>query len=74
MSRWTFTPEDREKPWCKRLTDEAETRLAELRTQNDADADAERTAKLRGQIKEVKRLLRALRDDNTTLTIDEAET
>lgn len=53
-----LTDGDRQGPTWMRLKKHYEERLATLRTQNDAALAAEKTAELRGQIKEVKRLLK----------------
>lgn len=42
----------------KRLTQELSAELQRLREMNDADMDPTRTASIRGQIKQVKNLLR----------------
>lgn len=50
----TLTKDERESPLWERLVEHHEKRLAVLRAKNDASLDAEETASLRGQIKEVK--------------------
>ena len=52
-----LTPADRNSPLWHRLKAHYEARLATLRSQNDNDKDEAETAKLRGQIGEVKKLL-----------------
>lgn len=47
------TPDYTTATWL-RFKEDAEARLAELRKQNDSDKPAEETARLRGQIKELK--------------------
>jgi hypothetical protein len=48
---------DRASPTWTKLREHYEKRLATLRAQNDNEQPAEETAKLRGRIAEVKRLL-----------------
>jgi hypothetical protein len=53
---------DKLNPLWARLSGHYRDRLAMLRAQNDADLSAEETARIRGQIKEVKALLSMGRD------------
>lgn len=53
----TLTQEDRDNPLWLKLKAEYEARLAQLRASNDTDKDEIATAKLRGQISEIKRFL-----------------
>jgi hypothetical protein len=48
---------ERESPVVVKVADHLRARLAMLRRKNDADADAETTAALRGQIRECKDML-----------------
>lgn len=53
-----LTVADLRSPLWRRLTDELESRLAELRETNDAQhLDAIKTAAIRGQLAELKRIL-----------------
>ena len=56
-SPFELTPVDRASPVWRRLMDHMETRLAQHRAQNDGDKDAAATARLRGQISELKYLM-----------------
>ena len=53
----TLTKEERDNPLWHTLRTEFEARLAQLRASNDTDKDEIATAKLRGQISEIKRFL-----------------
>jgi hypothetical protein len=57
VSDFKLTPADRMSPLWRALHEHLTNRLATLRAQNDADATPEKTARLRGQIAEVKALL-----------------
>lgn len=52
-----LTEEERSSPLWARLKAECETRLFKLRTSNDNDLGEIQTAKLRGQIMEIRRFL-----------------
>lgn len=52
-----FKVQDTLNPLWLKLKPHLEQRLAYLRTQNDGDADATKTANLRGRIAEVKAML-----------------
>lgn len=61
-TKFILTAEDKSSSLWKRLRDQLEQRLSELRAKNDGALDANDTAKLRGQIAEVKRLLSLEKD------------
>lgn len=52
-----LAPHDRQNPLWLKLKAHYEERLATLRKQNDGDQDAEKTAAIRGRIREVKEFL-----------------
>lgn len=49
-----LSAKDYESPVWLRFKEDAEARLADLRKQNDSDKTAEDTARIRGQIRELK--------------------
>ncbi|WP_027854693.1 hypothetical protein [Marinobacterium litorale] len=63
---YQFSDVDRGQPWFKRLQEQVNERLQSLREQNDRSTDMESTGLLRGQIAEVKRLLKAMESTETT--------
>lgn len=61
--RFILTQIERESPIWRRIVDEyLETRLKRLRVENDAERSPDATAKLRGQIAEVKLMMGLDRD------------
>lgn len=52
-----MTPSDLQSPIWRRFTKELQLRLQELREANDAVCTPDKTALIRGQISEVKRLI-----------------
>lgn len=56
-ARFAITPAERRNPLWLALEAHLTDRLATLRSRNDADMAADKTAHLRGQIAEVKALL-----------------
>lgn len=62
MSQILLTNAERQTTVLAKLVDHLEARIATLRKENDIDSDIARTAALRGQIKEAKALLAALRE------------
>jgi hypothetical protein len=55
-----ITERDRNAPWWHELKAELESRLAKLREENDKPSTAEDTAHKRGQIEEIKNLIKSL--------------
>jgi len=71
-----MTPQDIQSPVWRRFTKTLQERLQELREVNDAMASPEKTALIKGQISEVKRLLSLSPDSeraNDFLLTDEVE-
>lgn len=71
-----MTPQDIQSHVWRRFTKDLQERLQELREVNDAMASPEKTALIRGQISEVKRLLSLSTDSeraNDFLLTDEVE-
>lgn len=71
-----MTPQDIQSPVWRRFTKTLQERLQELREVNDAMASPEKTALIKGQISEVKRLLSLSPDSeraNDFLPTDEVE-
>jgi hypothetical protein len=66
-----ITERDRNAPWWVELKAELESRLAKHRESNDKPASAEATAELRGQIKEIKRIIDSLGMGKPRPKIDE---
>jgi hypothetical protein len=62
-----LTPADRISPTWQKLNQHLTKRLEALRLQNDADNTPEQTAKIRGQIQEVKFLLKLAQRDGKPL-------
>ena len=62
MTIHTFTVADRQQRGFRALRESLEARVALLREKNDGELDAIQTATLRGQIKELKALLRDMEE------------
>lgn len=66
-----ITERDHNYPWWLELKAELESRLSKLRENNDKAMPADETSELRGQIKEIKRLIDVLGMGKPKPKIDE---